>query len=679
MKRIIFIFCLLIISVLHASHTHIDLIHNPALQKEANFYLKYGTIPEIKKMIHKLTALELQNKDAQISLDFSLSQASNAYIQANNRIAEQTKIRDAKIMIPADEYYSLNHEIALAQQDACNAWFSYQSLAATKHLQEKDAIKIDLAQQALMKREIRLMQRRITAQQQAFQEQQRQAYLEKTSKKESSSQEKSQFKKTQENIKPLLNRVFRQAQSVQSAQIPSENLLGQYITQAQEQSGIDAEKKQKKALLKIQKAQENKTLQSLAFQKGISRSVVPTTKERQAQSNKDKESAKEFARQENEQNRMNLEDQASRKAFSFIKPEKVVVNKAMSPEKPQEIIDQNIIDNASMLLSRLQSQQDFNFHPDNQDQDRYFLTTMMELEKFVDENQTLFDNQNLSAIRSQCIQTIEKNISFYRKISQDLKDCAPAEIKKQAHRSAHIAHLKKTYKLDQKLLKALYPFIQEEQTFCNLITQDGSLRSATKISELLQAKLKGSEAKTSSIQSYINDTSLKALAKDSPFLYTINQSETDNEEKTNKSTGTPKVDNYTRNKILELTSPTAHEQAKKELIAVISAKIKSIFPTYNPDQIEKRALFIITQGTKEFKTFEANAPQFDTLEAAMEYAKNNHIDNICLRTVLLNKNNNLSETEISILGQLECIVFESHFSYYCSNIIKPQTSLATKK
>ena len=167
MKRIIFIFCLLIISVLHASHTHIDLIHNPALQKEANFYLKYGTIPEIKKMIHKLTALELQNKDAQISLDFSLSQASNAYIQANNRIAEQTKIRDA-----------------LAQQDACNAWFSYQSLAATKHLQEKDAIKIDLAQQALMKREIRLMQRRITAQQQAFQEQQRQAYLEKNSSNE---------------------------------------------------------------------------------------------------------------------------------------------------------------------------------------------------------------------------------------------------------------------------------------------------------------------------------------------------------------------------------------------------------------------------------------------------------------------------------------------------------------
>ena len=718
MKRIIFIFCLVTINTLPASNTVTDTVYNRTFQKEVNFYLKYGTIQETKKVVQKLELLEQKNQEKKAALDFASLQASKDYIAANERITLNTKMLNNKTIT----HVNLHDQIAAGHQDGCNAWYTFQAHSFNKSLAEQESIEISFKKQALINRKNRLKirseRRNFTAEQQAFQEYQRQSYLEKTSKIEPSLTEKAQFKKAQENIKPLLNRVIRQSQAAQATKTSSDNLLGQYIAQAQQQSQLTKEKKQRKVACNAQKnhalkalqlieqqerhqqkkvqIQDCKILQSLAIQKGISQPVIPTQAQRTAQSLKDKEATRE----QNENILMNHEDKTTILS-STIHHEKQTNQKQISLEKKQTTIaDQNNFDTISMLLSRLQSQKHSTFHPNNPDQEREFLGIVLELEEIVDKNPKLFCAQESSDVRSQCIKIISENLKSYRDKLQPIQDSALSELEKQSQRSLEIATFSKSNVLvDGKLINRFLALKEEESNFLELIEQDIQLRAAIITTELLDKKLKNSGTSSQLIKNHLTNISSNSFER-SPFLSyredqkklqkahqqnletdvdsaadITNQNQTQQVEKRpSVYTLHPKVYEKIQAKMFEIASPAQYETEKKQLADFINQEIQFIFPDDNEMMRNIKARVIVARGIKEFEACKTSNSKFSDMASAMANAINHQL-NIKQRVVQLNKANpSLSRSDINVLAQLESMVFEAYFANYCSDILESQSA-----
>ncbi len=583
MNKIVLIFCFLTINILHASNRPIDSVYNPAFQKEVGFYLKYGTIDETQKILQKLTILEQENKESNTSLHQTLSQSSADYIDANNRIVFNSNMLNCKTVTHVD----LHKQITQAQQDACNAWYAFQANSCNKTLSEQETVEINLKKQALINRRDRLIvrskERTLTAKQQAFQEQQRQAHLEQAP--ETISKKSDTFRKKQEKIKPLLNRVMRQSLHTQTIEAPSENLLGNYIAQAKQQSKFTEEKKQKKALLQAQKDREIKIFQSLAMQKGTRQTIIPTQAQRAAQSKKDKEATRE----QQEINFMGYEDKTKVIMLPVIQHEKQICNKPSSSENIQKsIIDQNNLDAISMLLSRLQSQKNFTFDIENPQEESNFSTITLELEKTIDQHPQLFEVEKSSSLRCECMKTIKDNLKSYREKLKSIQDKAPQELINQERRSQEIDSLSTSQSLDKIIIRRLLTLGQEQKEFINLIKQDTTLRSVIKTVESLEKKLKNF-----SMKNEIKYTYLEPRPQDSPFFnYIQKQKEKDealNRTKTfinNKPstitkahTARPKeyelhqdVYDDIRKKIFDITSPDFEE--KEAISGVISKEVK---------------------------------------------------------------------------------------------------------
>ena len=706
MKPTVLIFSLFMMTILQASHIPTDSVHNPEFQKKINFYAKYGTVKETKEVIGLIFTLEQQNKEQQAFLNNSLLQASSSYINANNRIALNTKILNDKTITPVN----LHATIAIAQQDSCNAWYNFQTSSFNKNLAEQDAAELVTLRKLMMLRhdrlQLRSQQRDLTVAQAKFQEEKKQAALEKISRTKIESKTSKDFKKAQNQIKPLLNRMIKQASSMQ--QTPCENLLSDYIAKAQQESQLTQEKKQRKITFKAQKNLErqaqlliereklrqekeaqnkiSKDLQALAFQKGASQPIIPTPAERLAQSTKDKE----IAREQLETHAMTREEVRTRTLF----PQPQSSQKAtIIKESVEKIsIPQNILDEAVMLSGRLANLKDFDFNTNDRNQEQIFLTTVLTFERIIDKNPSLFQT-----IESDCKQAIKANIQSYQKQLQDIKDRAPFELEQQNKRSLELDAFKINKSANTESTNRFIRLKQEERAFLELIEQDNLLRSATNITQLLEKKLDGSLTESLPIQNYLTTLPPKYYGG-SPFLsYRQEQQRLEQSYQKNLATNIdsfaditklnqvkesekrpsvytlhPKVCAYIRSKIFEIATGAHLKTEDAQLADFITKEIKFIFPDAHEDQRNLTARIMVARGLKEFDTYKKLHIKTTSAHEATQYAKNHRIAIYKRVQSLYQKDTALTASDIEVLSKIECMVFEAYFAHHCSALLEAQ-------
>jgi hypothetical protein len=701
MKPILFPFSLFIITTLQASYIPTDSVHNPEFQKKFNFYAKYGTIAETKEVLRALSTIEQQNKDALKALDDSLQQSQSAYKDAHNRIILNTKILSENTVTPVN----LHAQISLAQQDCCNAWYNFQTNSLNKNVIEQDAAKFATLGQIMILRQnrlqLRLQQRDLTAAQAKFQEEKKQAALEKISKTDIQSKKLKDFKKAQNQIKPLLNRMIKQTSSIQ--QTPSENLLSDYITKAQQESQLTQEKKQRKIIFNAQKNHErqnqlviqrekrrqekeaqakiSKDLQALAFQKGPGLPIIPTEAERLAQSTKDKE----IARENLETNAMSQEETRTR---SLLLQQKNAQKTPAVKKAEKTSIPQHVLDEAIMLAGRLANLKDYDFNPNDPNQEQLFLTTVLTFERIIDNNPLL-----LQTIESDCKQAIKNNLLFYQKQIQAINDKAPLQLEEQNKRSQELAVFKINGIPNVKETNRFVTLKQEDRAFLELIQQDNLLRSAIKMTELLEKKLDGSLTESLPIQNYLTKLTPEYY-KDSPFLNYVQQQkklEQSHEKKIEKSaditqanhachikkrptsyTLHPKVYEKIRSEIFSLATPDQKEIEKQLIADLISKEIRFIFDD-NEVNRNIQARVMVARAIQEFKTYKTSNV---TIKNAHEIIKHgeSHLIAIYQRAQNLHaKNSNLSKSDIHVLAQIECMVFETYLQFHCSDVLESQS------
>lgn len=282
MKQLLFIFCSIMCTTLQTSDNPIDF-------NNFQFYLKYGTRQETSEMINQLKEIKQQKIQKLAKINNDLSQEIANYKNAN----EHTK----QIISTYKDH-----------NDLYTAWNNWLHINHHKNLADCELAKIDMLKQSAETRLIRLNLRKqtyqLTEQQEKLRQAQRSALIAAASKKDEKAHVHDKFKQIQKQTEPLLNRMINQSKQASN--------LEEYIAVAKTQANHKKEATQKKiaerqahllaqkeerikqkeeAQQKLQQEQQARSdLQALAYPR---QSITqPTEAERQAQSERDKESAR---------------------------------------------------------------------------------------------------------------------------------------------------------------------------------------------------------------------------------------------------------------------------------------------------------------------------------------------------------------------------------------------------
>lgn len=392
MKQLSVIFSLFIMSMLQASDLPTDSLHSDQFHRKINFYLKYGTQQETKDVLRALNRMKSTKKENLAGNHCLLMHEESKFFDAENH---------------SKKIVSTLPDLCQAHEDRGTALWNYQQYNNNENFIQEDLAEITRLQQMMKIRKDKLQLR---AEKRAF-----------TAEQELLHEQKMQIKRDASILKS------------RTAQVEKNKSM------ATQKATFQIERQQQQEL----KNKDLKILQSLAIQKGIKQTLLPTEAERKAQSQRDKELATEQAREAAENYAMSLAEDASRKAFprvqiknptKHVAPATHTTSKSRSTIKSIDskkispiLIEHDPLESVSHAFKSL-----LHILDPKKDDDGNLLfkeinktrieNAIKKLQKEIDFDKELFDKHKTTSRTSEHLQNVNKLADVYKAIQKENDD-----------------------------------------------------------------------------------------------------------------------------------------------------------------------------------------------------------------------------------------------------------------